>query len=236
MLTTRKKTLAALSALRSANRRTAAQRYNEGVSSEKLIEFGNAIDTACTVIAAMSDQTFNLHIELADESEAPLRFGRRSAARFAAAVLILLFALPQFAAAQLDLTKAKTVPVSVISDFQNAPCTCAATDTFTVAAFPTSHRSLFVASAFDLLLPTESIRFEIYYAHDTGDFLYLVGTGRCRNYSNLIPLPQPGFYFVRYFHHQHPALIEIDARCEQVTLKAFGKCKLPQAAKGGKRS
>jgi hypothetical protein len=233
MLTTRKQTLAALSALHSATRRTAAkQPPGEGLPPEKMQDYVDALETAVRCFAAMSEQTFRLHLELADEDDKPSRYVTRHAARFAA-ILILLFALPQFAAAQLDLTKAKTVPVQVLADFQNAPCNCHATDTFTVAAFPTSYRSDFVASAFE---PGDVVAFEIYYAHDTGDFLYLVGTGRCRNYSNLIPLPQPGFFFIRYFHAERPALIEIDARCERVTLKAFGKCKLPQAAKGGKRS
>ncbi len=233
MLTTRKQTLAALSALRAAMRRVRAKNPQCSFQSSKAEEFDLALETACSIFAAMSEETFRLHLECFEEDHrAPRRTILRShAARFAAAILILLFSLPGFA--QLDLTKAKTVPVSVVADFQNVPCNCAATDTFTIAAFPTSYRSDFVASAFE---PGDIVGFEIYYAHEIGDFLYLIGTGRCRNYSNLIPLPQAGFYFVRYFHAVRPALIEIDARCERVTIKAFGKCKLPSPAKGRKRS
>lgn len=231
MNSTRKQTLAALCALRAAMRRVRAKNQPGNPIQSKAEEFDLALETACEVFAAMSDTTFKLHLELSEEQQTPRRTIRHHAARFAAILILLMSAIPGFA--QLDLTNAKLVPVSVVADFLNVPCHCAATDTFTVAAFPTSYRSDFVASAFE---PGDSPRFEIYYAHDQGDFLYLIGTGACRNYSNLIPLPQAGYYFVRYFHEQRPALIEVDARCERITLKAYGKCRLPKAGKGGKRS
>ena len=135
-------------------------------------------------------------------------------------VLILLFSIAGFS--QVNL-KQNPVPDDVVKVFINARCACSATDTATVAGFPAMYRSFFVNAVYD---QGEIIPFQIYYAEKQGSQLYWISKGMCRNISTSVPLPQPGFYFVRFFDEAKPALIEIDARKPKLLVRAFGKCEL----------
>ena len=136
------------------------------------------------------------------------------------AILILLFSIAGFS--QVNL-KQNPVPDDVVKVFINARCDCSATDTATVASFPAMYRSFFVNSIYN---DGEYIPFQVYYAENIQSQLYLISKGACRNLNTTIPLPAPGFYFVRFYHAAKPALIEIDARQTELKIRAFGKCEL----------
>lgn len=146
-------------------------------------------------------------------------YWRRTYGAMVTLALILLFSVQCFAQ---NFTK--TIPPEVINVFQNARCACSAAATATVATFPASYRSHFVNSVY-----TETdgfIPFQMYYSPDVGQQLNFHAKGFCRHISLLIPMPRPGFYFVRFFHQGKPALIEIDARKPTIYVKAFGKCEI----------
>ncbi len=148
------------------------------------------------------------------------------------AAYLLAFTLISMAkplVAQPNLT-ANPVSHDLVRVFINARCHCSAIDTLHLAPnakgdpFPNAYRSLFVNAIY-----TEAdgrIPFQVYYAEKQGAQLYLIQKGWCRHYSTLVPLPQPGWYFVRYFHGAKPALLEIDATAPRIIVRSFGKCEL----------
>ena len=135
--------------------------------------------------------------------------------------------VPIFAQANL-----KSSPVSdqVIRVFLNARCSCSDLDTLQLrpnakgGLYPNLYRSSFVNSIYTDADGT--VPFQVYYAEKQGGQLYLVQKGWCRNISTSIPLPAPGWYFVRYFHEGKPALVEVDATTPILKVRSFGKCEL----------
>ncbi len=140
-----------------------------------------------------------------------------------------LISMSQPLGAQPNLT---TSPVSdqLVKAFLNARCSCSALDTAELRPnakgnlHPNSYRSHFVNSIYTEV--DGSIPFQVYYAEKQGGQLYLINKGYCRNISTLVPIPQPGWYFVRYFHDAKPALIEVDATTPTLKVRSFGKCEL----------
>jgi hypothetical protein len=127
------------------------------------------------------------------------------------------------ASAQLDLGKLETVDPHVVRCFVNARCATHGDSTFTVEQFPSFFRTKFISKFYDF---GETIPFRIYYAEDVGKPLYYIQHGFCRGFSISCPLPQPGFYFVRFFNEAKPALVEIDARKPTVKVKMYGACEI----------
>jgi len=139
-------------------------------------------------------------------------------------LLLLLFSLSGPACfAQLDLTKLQPVDQHIIRCFVNARCATYGDSTFTVEKFPSFFRTQFISKFYDL---KEVIPFRIYYAEDIGKPVYHILNGSCRGFSITCPLPQPGFYFVRFFHAAKPALVEIDARKPTIHVKMYGACEI----------
>ncbi|HFA48067.1 MAG TPA: hypothetical protein ENJ95_03505 [Bacteroidetes bacterium] len=142
------------------------------------------------------------------------------------AALAMLFLIFNITAADAQLKLTRPVGEETIKLFANARCNCSATDTVTVSKdFPVSYRSYFVNDIYEHM---QTVPFRIYYASGTGQQLYYISKGFCRNISTLVPLPQPGFYFVRFYDEAKPALIEIDARQKTIYVKAWGNCVLHQ--------
>ncbi len=118
-----------------------------------------------------------------------------------------------------------------LKEMLNVPCQCSQRDTAFITKYPGSYRSYFVATAFDFT-DRDFIQFEVYFSEGIGKPLYLYYKGACRNFSNLVPLPEPGFYFIRFFHPTSPALVEIEARPDgNIYVRGFGKCSLKKSSK-----
>lgn len=177
------------------------------------------LEAAQRALGALTDDEFDRLMQRAARRP-PIRPNFNRFLRTLGAVLLLL--LPCSGFTQVNL-KSTPVPSDVVTVFINARCACSATDTATVTSFPAMYRSHFVNAIYD---QGEVIPFEIYYAEKQGGQLYWISRGLCRNISTSVPLPQPGFYFVRFFHTAKPALIEIDARQPTLFIRAFGKCEL----------
>lgn len=232
MISTRKKTLAALSALHSATRRTAAkQPPGEGLPPEKLQDYIDALETAARCFAAMSDTTFQLHLELADEDDKPRRYITRHAARFAAAILILLLSLaPGFAQTKYDS------PLEALAAIHPEQCTCIDLLSYKLLpnragkTFPNIYRSDLPAAVF---AENSTNPFLILYAEHFTDPPTLVHRGACRNYTVTVPMHAPGFYFV-LFPNPPISIIAIDAAnyLPEIQIKQLGKCVL-EGEKGG---
>ena len=127
------------------------------------------------------------------------------------------------ASAQLDLGKLQPVDQQVVRCFVNARCATHGDSTFNVGKFPSFFRTQFISKFYSF---NEVIPFRIYYAEDVGQPLYYIQHGCCRGFSITCPLPQPGFYFVRFFNEAKPALVEIDARTLTVKVKMYGACEI----------
>jgi hypothetical protein len=136
---------------------------------------------------------------------------------------LLFLCLATAAFGQLDLTKLQPVDQQLIRCFVNARCATHGDSTFAVEGFPSFFRTQFISKFYDF---GEVIPFRIYYAEDVGQPLYFIQHGRCRGFSITCPLPQRGFYFVRFFNEAKPALVEIDARELTVKVKMYGACEI----------
>ncbi len=141
---------------------------------------------------------------------------------------LAFFLLPLMAFTQTkESLKSKPVSDGVVKVFLNARCACSATDTARIAAYPALYRNNFVNAIYD---PGETIPFRVYFAEKQGGQLYFISKGVCRNISTSIKIPEPGYYFVRFFHEAKPALIEVDARKTTLYVRAFGKCELHETS------
>ncbi|MCU0345852.1 MAG: hypothetical protein MUC59_02835 [Saprospiraceae bacterium] len=136
---------------------------------------------------------------------------------------LILLCLSTAAFGQLDLSKLQSVDQHVVRCFVNARCATHGDSTFTVEKFPSFFRTQFISKFYSF---NEFIPFRIYYAEDVGKPLYYIQHGCCRGFSITCPLPQSGFYFVRFFHEAKPALVEIDARTPTVKVKMYGACEI----------
>ncbi len=134
---------------------------------------------------------------------------------------LFLLILKTAAFGQLDLSKLQPIDEHVIRCFVNARCSTHGDSTFTVEKYPSFFRTQFISKFYNL---KEVIPFRIYYAEDIGKPVYFIQQGYCRGFSITCPLPQPGFYFVRFFHKAKPAFAEIDARKPAVRVKMYGAC------------
>lgn len=136
---------------------------------------------------------------------------------------LILLCLSTAAFGQLDLSKLEPVDQHVVRCFVNARCATYGDSSFTVEQFPSFFRTQFISKFYSF---GETIPFRIYYAEDVGKPLYFIQHGFCRGFSISCPLPQPGFYFVRFFNEAKPALVEIDAREPTVKVKMYGACEI----------
>jgi hypothetical protein len=178
-----------------------------------------ALETMRRIFASMSEKAFKVHLEGYDEDHlTPHKFIKTI---FIAAILLV-----SIQTAQTQINYLNPINAATVRAFDGASCDCFARDTATISKFPAFHRSKFVSSAFNNA-GMGFIPFEIYFAHERGGQLYLLNRGACRNVSTTIPLPEPGWYFVRFFSDAQPALIEINAcRKEEIVINSYGKCKL----------
>ncbi len=137
--------------------------------------------------------------------------------------ILVLLCLSTVTFGQLDLSKFQSVDQQLIRCFVNARCTTHGDSTFTVERFPSLFRTQFISKFYGA---GEVIPFRIYYAEDIGKPLYYIQNGYCRGFSISCPLPQPGFYFVRFFNEAKPALVEVDARKPTIKVKIYGACEI----------
>lgn len=152
--------------------------------------------------------------------------------RITGAIFLLVALLATTSAAQPNL---KSTPVGdeVVNEFVNARCACSQLDTARLShnrqgePFPNAYVSDFPNTAFTI--EDGAVPFEIYYAEVPGGQLYRVGKGACRAFHITVPLPAPGFYFVRFYSMAKPALIEVDARTPRLLVRAFGRCEIHES-------
>lgn len=121
------------------------------------------------------------------------------------------------------------VPWGTVDLFQNTRCALVSSDTLLLQSqgpkpYPTSFRTDLPSKLFT---PEDgTIPFEIYYAASRDSQLYLIQHGFCRNFTTLVPIPRPGWYFVRYYHQGKPALVQINALEPRITVKCNGLCEI----------
>ena len=196
-------------------KKMASENVTRKASPEEKAQRIAALETMRRIFSSMSEKAFQVHLEGYDEDHnTPTKFLK---ALFT--VILLVSSIPAFS--QLKLTR--PVPAEIIRVFQYAECGCSQRDTLTVQKFPASYRSTLVNLIYE---PMAVIPFEIFYAEKRGGQIYFISRGICRGISTLIPIRQPGWYFVRFYDEQKPALIEINAETTTFFIQEWGKCTL----------
>ncbi|MCF8245522.1 MAG: hypothetical protein K9J37_13610 [Saprospiraceae bacterium] len=201
----------------------------EAAKSEnnQFLETGAALQTMRRIFKSMSDRAYLTHLEGYDEDHSLPRLLRVSSS------VLLLFFCSAMGAQPLPAPPGfynNPVPYNTVSAFHNARCHFTDTDTFTISLgnnssyFPTSYRTDLPSKIFTAA--DRAVPFGIYYQESTTSQLYLIAKGYCRNISTLVPLPRPGWYFVRYFHQAKPALVVINARHQTLKITINGACEI----------
>lgn len=196
-------------------KKMASENITSKASPEEKAQRIAALETMRRIFSSMSEKAFQVHLEGYDEDHCtPTNFIKAFTT-----LVILVFAIPAFS--QLKLTV--PAPAEIIQVFQNAECGCFQHDTLTIQKFPASYRSTLVNLVYETM---DVIPFEIFYAQKRGGQLYFISRGVCRGISTLVPICQPGWYFVRFYDEAKPALIEINAETTTLFVQEWGKCTL----------
>jgi hypothetical protein len=203
---------------------------------EKYLEAVAALDTMRRMLKSMSDKAFQVHVEAYDEDNSvPAFLKKRKPAyvnRPPLALLAIMLAIGFAALASAQEAQAAaviSVPRSTIECFENARCQTVGMQSVKLKPneqgllFPNSIRTEFPASVYTATDGT--IPFHVYRSDTYDGAITALVTGQCRNVSTLIPLPSPGFYWVRYFHPK-AALLEIEVDSTGAIVRFMASCEL----------
>lgn len=218
MKSTRKQCLRTLQRLAHAVTRKAANS-----ESEEWLEIKRDIETMRRIFVSMADEVFQTQLKFYDEEYGSVSMLQRKPPPLALLLFTFICGMAAAVTAQPNL---RTNPVSsqLVTDFMNARCGFTYSDSTKIDKFPASYRTDLVAKIYT---PSDgAIPYEIYYAESTASQLYLIARGLCRNISTLVPIPCPGWYFVRYWNQAKPALVQINARNRTLKITAKGPCEI----------